>query len=108
MGVAHCIDYREEDFEDAVRRITNGRGAREEAWVLTRRGKPFAAVVPIRSRVDLESFALSHNPRFIEIINRSWASYLKDGGISLEKMRRHTSARRSARRRAAGLTRKVR
>jgi NADPH:quinone reductase-like Zn-dependent oxidoreductase len=26
MGVAHCIDYREEDFEDAVHRITNGRG----------------------------------------------------------------------------------
>jgi NADPH:quinone reductase-like Zn-dependent oxidoreductase len=26
MGVAHCIDYRTEDFEKAVRRITNGRG----------------------------------------------------------------------------------
>jgi NADPH:quinone reductase-like Zn-dependent oxidoreductase len=26
MGVAHCIDYRTEDFEDAVRRVTNGRG----------------------------------------------------------------------------------
>jgi NADPH:quinone reductase-like Zn-dependent oxidoreductase len=25
-GVKHCIDYRTEDFEQAVRRVTNGRG----------------------------------------------------------------------------------
>ena len=26
MGVAHCIDYRTEDFEEGVRRFTGGRG----------------------------------------------------------------------------------
>jgi NADPH:quinone reductase-like Zn-dependent oxidoreductase len=26
MGVAHCIDYRTEDFEEAVKRVTRGRG----------------------------------------------------------------------------------
>ncbi len=26
MGVTHCIDYRTEDFEEAVKRITDGRG----------------------------------------------------------------------------------
>jgi NADPH:quinone reductase-like Zn-dependent oxidoreductase len=26
MGVAHCIDYRTEDFDEGVRRVTNGRG----------------------------------------------------------------------------------
>ncbi len=26
MGVAHCIDYRTEDFEEGVKRVTNGRG----------------------------------------------------------------------------------
>jgi NADPH:quinone reductase-like Zn-dependent oxidoreductase len=26
MGVAHCIDYRTEDFEEGVRRVTQGRG----------------------------------------------------------------------------------
>jgi NADPH:quinone reductase-like Zn-dependent oxidoreductase len=26
MGVAHCIDYRTEDFEEAVKRVTGGRG----------------------------------------------------------------------------------
>ncbi len=83
--------------------LTNyGRRARKDTWVLTRRGKPVAAVVPINSGVDLESFGLSHNPRFIEILNRSWASYEEKGGISLEEMRRrHGPARRSARRRKA-------
>ncbi len=79
-----------------------GRRVRKDTWVLTRRGKPVAAVVPIRSGVDLESFGLSHNPRFIEILNRSWASYLAEGGISLEEMRRRRSpARRGTRRRKA-------
>ena len=61
---------------------------RRDTWVLTRRGKPVAAVVPIRAGVDLETFGLSHNPEFIEIINRSWKTYKATGGISLEEMRR--------------------
>ena len=65
-----------------------GRRPRKDTWLLTRRGKPVAAVVPINSEADLETFRLSHNPRFIEIVNRSWASYKKDGGVSLEEMRR--------------------
>jgi antitoxin (DNA-binding transcriptional repressor) of toxin-antitoxin stability system len=59
----------------------------EEPLVLTRRGRPVAAVVPIGPGVDLESFALSHDPEFIEIINRSWKGYQKTGGISLEELR---------------------
>ena len=65
-----------------------GRRPRKDLWVLTRRGKPVAAVVPISSELDLESFGLSHNPHFIEIVNRSWASYSKSGGVSLDEMRR--------------------
>ena len=80
----------------------HGRRPRKDTWVLTRRGKPVAAVVPISSEVDLETFGLSHNPRFIEIVNRSWASYKKDGGVSLEEMRRrHGPERKVSRRRKA-------
>jgi antitoxin (DNA-binding transcriptional repressor) of toxin-antitoxin stability system len=79
-----------------------GRRPRKDTWVLTRRGKPVAAVVPISSEADLETFGLSHDPRFIEILNRSWASYKKDGGISLEDMRRrHAPGRKVSRRRKA-------
>ena len=76
-----------------------GRRPRKDTWVLTRRGKPVAAVVPISSDVDLETFGLSHNPRFIEIVNRSWASYKKNGGVSLEEMRRRHGVDRKPRRR---------
>ena len=79
-----------------------GRRSRKDTWVLTRRGKPVAAVVPISSEADLETFGLSHNPRFLEIVNRSWASYKKDGGVSLEEMRRrHGPERKVSRRRKA-------
>lgn len=79
-----------------------GRRPRNDMWVLTRRGRPVAALVPIHSGVDLESFGLSHNPRFIEIVNRSWASYKKNGGVSLEEMRqRHGPASKTSRRRKA-------
>jgi len=79
-----------------------GRRPRKDTWVLTRRGKPVAAVVPINSEAELETLGLSHNPRFIEIVNRSWASYKKDGGGSLEEMRRrHGPGRKVNRRRKA-------
>jgi len=59
-------------------------------------------MVPIHSGVDLESLRLSHNPRFIKIVNRSWESYKRNGGVSLEEMRRrHGPERKPARRRKA-------
>lgn len=78
-----------------------GRGARPDTLVLTRRGKPVAAVVPIRAGVDLETFGLSHDPEFIEIINRSWAGYKAQGGVTLEELRSKDAARapRTSRRR---------
>jgi antitoxin (DNA-binding transcriptional repressor) of toxin-antitoxin stability system len=63
------------------------RKHRGETWVLTRRGKPVAAVVPVRDGMDAETFGLSHSPAFIDIINRSWASYKKTGGVSSQAAR---------------------
>lgn len=62
------------------------REAEDEPLVLTRRGRPVAAVVPIHG-VDMESLALSTNPEFIALIERSRASYKATGGISLEGIR---------------------
>lgn len=76
-----------------------GRKTGDETWVLTRRGRPVAAVVPIRRALDFESFSLSHNADFIEIINRSWAGYKAKGGLSLEDVRRkHRIASKPSRR----------
>jgi antitoxin (DNA-binding transcriptional repressor) of toxin-antitoxin stability system len=51
-----------------------------DTWVLTRHGKPIAAVIPISREMDLESFGMSHNAEFIRIINRAWKSYERKGG----------------------------
>ena len=55
--------------------------------VVTRRGKPLAAVVPLHTE-DWEDFVVSQDPGFIEVIKRSEARHKAEGGISLEEMRR--------------------
>jgi prevent-host-death family protein len=61
--------------------------AKNGAVVVTRRGKPLAAVVPLNSD-DWEDFVVSQDPGFIEVIKRSEERYKAEGGISLEEMRR--------------------
>lgn len=84
---------------------------RKETWLLTRRGKPVAALVPIRAGVDAETFALSHDADFIEGINRAWQDYQARGGTPLEELEREFGikpkptrrlARRPARRSGPG------
>lgn len=67
------------------------RQAREEPLVLTKRGKPVAAVVPLADG-DLESLAVSTHPDFLAIIERSRARHKAEGGISLEEVRRKYGA----------------
>lgn len=76
------------------------RKAHRDTVVVTRRGKPLAAVVPL-STDDWEDFVVSQDPGFIEIIRRSEARYKTEGGISLKDMRhkyRQKRARRTRRR----------
>ena len=78
------------------------REAEDGPLVLTRRGRPVAAVVPIHG-VDMESLSLSTNPEFIALIERSRASYKATGGISVEDMRKKyviKPARKRVRRKA--------
>jgi prevent-host-death family protein len=69
------------------------RDAQHETLVVTHRGRPVAAVVPIRG-VDMESLALSTNPDFIGLIQRARARYKATGGVSLEEMRRRWAPRK--------------
>jgi antitoxin (DNA-binding transcriptional repressor) of toxin-antitoxin stability system len=54
-------------------------------FVITRKGKAVAALIPMTDE-DVESLALSLDPRFLKIIERSRASIAENGGISLEEM----------------------
>lgn len=58
-----------------------------EPIVLTVNGEPVAALVAV-DKADLESLALSTNPLFVALIERSRARHKKEGGITSEEMRR--------------------
>jgi len=61
--------------------------ARRDPVVVFKRGKPFAAVIPIRN-ADEETLALSTNRKFLKIIDRSRSRLKKEGGISASELRR--------------------
>jgi hypothetical protein len=71
--------------------------------VVTHKGKPLVAVMPLTKYDDWESVSLSTNRKFIELIERSRASALEQGAIPLAEIRRkyglkgRTSGRRRAR-----------
>jgi antitoxin (DNA-binding transcriptional repressor) of toxin-antitoxin stability system len=69
------------------------RAAHKEPVVVLRRGKPFAAVVPLDDE-DWEDFVVSRHPEFLAILQRSQERYEAEGGITLEEMkRRHVPSR---------------
>lgn len=63
------------------------RQGQEETIVLTRRGKPVAAVIPMKG-VDAETLKLSTSRKFLGILKRSFAQLDAGRAISLAEMRR--------------------
>jgi antitoxin (DNA-binding transcriptional repressor) of toxin-antitoxin stability system len=70
-----------------------------EAVVVTKRGRPVMAVMPLPRNDDWESVSISMNPKFIEIIERSRASAREKGCIPLAEVRRRHGTKPNARRR---------
>ncbi len=68
-----------------------------EPLVVTRRGRPVVALMPL-GEVDRESLAVSTNPKFMAILERSRARRKPGQGISTEEMRRRLAQRRKAER----------
>ena len=63
------------------------KGLRETVLV-TKRGKPVLALVPLTKYDDWESVSLITNPKFLAIIERSAAAHKPGTGISTDEMRR--------------------
>ena len=78
--------------------------AKQGPVILTRRGKPSAAVKDLAGS-DWESIALANNPRFLALIEESRQSYRKHGGISLDALCQELGLT-TKRRRGTGRTRK--
>ena len=63
------------------------RGVKKKPVILTRKGKPVAAIVSIED-ADWETIRLSLNPKFIALIEQSRAQLRTEGGISSAEVRR--------------------
>ena len=61
--------------------------ARKAPVVVYKRGKPFAALIPL-CNADDETLAISTNRKFLKIIDRSRARVKREGAISAGKLRR--------------------
>jgi prevent-host-death family protein len=76
------------------------RNARKETVIVTRRGKPVAALMPVDANTDLENLVVTTHPTFQAIMDRSSARYRAEGGLSTEQVRAHLTAQRKTRRKA--------
>ena len=68
----------------------------KEIVVLTRGGRPVAAIVPLRD-IDRKSLVLSQHPAFLEIIARSRAELAAGRKMTLKQMKRAVLPKRGAR-----------
>jgi antitoxin (DNA-binding transcriptional repressor) of toxin-antitoxin stability system len=75
------------EFKNASRPLSEyATEARKAPIVVYKRGRPFAAVIPLRN-ADEETLALSTNRKFLKIIDRSRARVKREGAISAGKLR---------------------
>jgi hypothetical protein len=70
--------------------------AKEEPVILTRNGKPLAAVRDL-SGSDWEAVALANNPQFLALIEASRRSYQEEGGTSLDDLCKELGLKTTAR-----------
>ena len=76
------------EVEDAAASLAQYvRGVRKRPVMLTRKGKPVAALVSVEGS-DWESISLSTNPKFIAIIEKSRRQLRAGGGIPSAEVRR--------------------
>jgi antitoxin (DNA-binding transcriptional repressor) of toxin-antitoxin stability system len=81
-----------------------GRDADKEPVIVTKRGRPVAALIPIENADD-ETVSLSTNRRFLALIERSRRRHETEGGISTEEMRRRLGLSSTTSKRKPGRTR---
>ncbi len=72
--------------------------------VLTRKGRPVAILMP-SGKADLETISLNLSPTFRDIIERSRRSIERDGGLTLDEVRRSLGIEKSSKNGKATLKR---
>jgi prevent-host-death family protein len=79
------------------------RKTRRHSVIVTRRGKPIAALMPLMANTDIENLTVTTDPRFMAMIERSRRLHPAGTGLSTEEVRERLAARRKVeRKRKAG------
>ena len=73
------------------------RANRRRALVLTVRGRPYAALMPISTPSDLENLRVSNSPEFQALIAESRRVNPPGTGLTTEQVRRALAPRRARR-----------
>ena len=73
------------------------RANRRHTLVVTRGGRPIAALMPISTPADIESFKVSRSPRFQGLIAESRRVNPPGTGLTTAQVRRALAPRRSRR-----------
>lgn len=73
------------------------RANRRQTLVLTRRGRPYAALMPISTPTDIENLAVSNAPRFRALIRESRRVNPPGTGLNTEQVRRALARGRTRR-----------
>jgi prevent-host-death family protein len=68
-------------------------GLNGEDAIITKRGKPVAALVPL-DEDTIEEFIMTHNPKFLAELSRAHKEYQKKGGKDLDTVRKELKKRR--------------
>jgi len=68
------------------------RGLKREAVVVTRKGKPAAALIPL-DEDTLEEFIIAHHPTLLAELDKAFREYQAKGGKTLAEMRRKLGRR---------------
>jgi prevent-host-death family protein len=88
------------ELRDATLSLADyAREAADGPLVVTVRGKPVAALVPVEG-MDPESLSVSTNPQFVDLIEKSRRSLEEKGGVSSEEVRRRLRLPRKGHKRA--------
>lgn len=74
------------------------RQARRGALVVTLKGRPVAVLAPVAGQTDHENLAVSSDPAFRELIERSRRRYPTGSGLTADAVRRRLAPRRAGRR----------
>lgn len=61
---------------------------KESPVVVTRNGRPVAMLIAIENDADLDSLLLTHNPRFLQLLEEARQRVQITGGMSLAELRR--------------------